>query len=270
MEIEKVLGRKEWTNLLDITADNLSILITGASGSIGKRLCERLLGCDVVATDIVDCVNKLDVTDILSIKKYTNKKFDVIINLAGAKHAPLGEQDSFEAMNINTIGTANLIKMFPSSKIVLTSTCKSCNPETVYGASKLIAERLTLNSGNSVARFFNVIQSSGNVFEIWEQQKVKEVASNCKRYFVSLDEAVGLIIYTMLAPQGRYSVNPMECREMCDIYKAIYGNKEYKLIRPRRGDRLVELKHSTSEYVEVQNEGSILKVNSYHDERRTV
>lgn len=270
MEIEKVLGRKEWTNLLDITADNLSILITGASGSIGKRLCERLLGCDVVATDIVDCVNKLDVTDILSIKKYTNKKFDVVINLAGAKHAPLGEQDSFEAMNINTIGTSNLIKLFPSSKIILTSTCKSCNPETVYGASKLIAERLTLNSGNSVARFFNVIQSSGNVFEIWEQQNIKEVASNCKRYFVSLDEAVGLIIYTMLAPQGRYSVNPMECREMCDIYKAIYGNKEYKLIRPRRGDRLVELKHSTSEYVEIENEGSILKVNSYHDERRTV
>jgi FlaA1/EpsC-like NDP-sugar epimerase len=269
MEIEKVLGRKEWTNLLDITASNLSILVTGASGSIGKRLCERLLGCDIVATDIIG-LNKLDVTDILSIKPYTSKKFDVVINLAGAKHAPLGEQDSFEAMNINTIGTANLIKAFPSAKIILTSTCKSCNPETVYGASKLIAERLTLNSGNSVARFYNVVQSSGNVFEIWEGQKTKEVASNCKRYFVSLDEAVGLIIYTMLAPQGRYSVNPLEAREMHDIYKSCYGNEPYRLIPARRGDRLVELKYSTSEYAEVQNDGSILKVNSYHDERRTV
>jgi FlaA1/EpsC-like NDP-sugar epimerase len=270
MEIEKILGRKEWSNLLDITADGLSILITGASGSIGKRLCERLLGCDVVATDVVECVNKLDVTDILSIKPYTNKKFDVVINLAGAKHAPKGEQDSFEALNINTIGTANLIKLFPSAKVILTSTCKSCNPETVYGASKLIAERLTLNSGNSVARFYNVVQSSGNVFEIWEQQKTKEVASNCKRFFVSLDEAVGLIIYTMLAPQGRYSVNPMELREMRDIYTACYGKEPYKLITPRRGDRLVELKHSTSEYVEIENEGSILKVKSYHDDTRAI
>ena len=265
MEIEKVLGRKEWTNLLDISASGLKILITGASGSIGKRLQERLLECDVVATDVVDCPNFMDVTDMNSISRYTNQRFDIVINLAGAKHAPKGEEDTMETMNINTIGTQNLIKAFPSAKIVLTSTCKSCNPETVYGSTKLIAERLILNSGNSVARFYNVVQSSGNVFEIWKQSKVREVAANCKRYFVSLDEAVGLIIYTILSSPGRYSVNPMELRNMVDIYKSIYGESEYKLIYPRRGDRVVELKHSTSEYVEIQNDGSILKVNSYHD-----
>ena len=265
MEIEKILGRKEWTSLLDITANNLSVLITGASGSIGKRLAERLLGCDVVVTDIVDCPNKLDVTDMFSISKYTKKRFDVVINLAGAKHAPLGEQDSFEAMKINTIGTANLIKAFPGAKIILTSTCKSCNPETVYGASKLIAERLTLNSGNSIARFYNVVQSSGNVFEIWEGQKDKKVVESCNRYFVSLDEAVGLIIYTMGVPMGRYSINPLEVRNMVDIYKAIYS-EPYTKIEPRRGDRVTELKHSTSEWIENNHfNGSIIKVVSAHD-----
>ena len=91
MEIEKVLGRKEWTNLLDVSIGNCSVLITGASGSIGKRLAERLLNCDVTLTDIIDCDNYLDVTDVDSIAKYMDNKYDYIINLAGAKHAPKGE-----------------------------------------------------------------------------------------------------------------------------------------------------------------------------------
>ena len=264
MEIEKVLGRKEWTDLLDISLSGCSVLITGASGSIGKRLTERLLGCDLTLTDVIDCENFLDVTDIQSVKAYS-EHYDYVVNLAGMKHAPKGEEDTFETLNINTIGTANLIKAFPSSKIILTSTCKSCNPETVYGASKLIAERMVLNSGNSVARFYNVIQSSGNVFEIWEGQKEKEVASLCERYFVSLDEAVGLIIFTMKSKVGRYSVNPISTRRMNKIFESIY-KESYKLIQPRRGDRLIELKHSTSEWVEegLLN-GSILKVVSNHD-----
>jgi FlaA1/EpsC-like NDP-sugar epimerase len=139
MEIEKVLGREQWVDLLDISIDGATVLITGASGSVGRRLAERLLNCDLTLTDVIDTQNYLDVTDISSIRPYTSKKYDYVINLAGMKHAPKGEEDTYETLNINTIGTSNLIKCFPSSKIILTSTCKSCNPETVYGASKLIA-----------------------------------------------------------------------------------------------------------------------------------
>ena len=76
---------------------------------------------------------------------------------------------SWNTLNINTIGTYNLLSCInENTKILLTSTCKSANPEVVYGASKLIAERMVLNSGGSVSRFFNVVETSGNVFSIWD------------------------------------------------------------------------------------------------------
>ena len=189
-KIEKILGRKEWANLLQqpIDVKGKTILITGASGSIGQQLIKRLSKskCKIIATDIVDCKLKLDVTSKESIKKFIKYKPDYIVHLAGAKHAPKGEDETIETFTINTIGTQLLLKSFPKSKFVLTSTCKACNPETAYGASKLIAERLVLNSGNSVARFYNVVQTSGNVFEIWKKQKQKQVAPLCSRYFLSL------------------------------------------------------------------------------------
>jgi hypothetical protein len=81
-----------------------------------------------------------------------------------------------------------------------------------------------------------------------------------------MDEAVGLIIHTMKSSQGRYSVNPKKARRMNKVFNAVYGDKPYRLIEPRRGDRLIELKHSTSEWVEEEQlNGSILKIQSSHD-----
>jgi len=268
MEIEKILGRKQHEGLLkDFCFENKTILITGANGSIGKRLAERLenINTKVYCTDI----DTMDVTNWYSIKEWQDKHTspDYVINCAGAKHAPLGEDETIETLNINTIGTQNILNAFKNSKIILTSTCKSCNPETVYGASKLIAERLTLNAGHSVARFYNVVETSGNIFELWKEQQEKKVVEICNRYFISLDEAVGLIIYTMIAESGRYSVNPIQIRNMKDIFTDIYGDETYIKMNPRRGDRVTELLHSTSEYIEKQTETkSINKIKSWHDE----
>lgn len=265
MEVEKILGRKVHESLLeDYVFSGQSILITGGNGSIGKRLAERLKNenTKIFITD----VETLDVTNWESIMLWKESSItpDYIINCAGAKHAPIGEEETIETLNINTFGTYNLIKAFPKSKIILTSTCKSCNPETAYGATKLIAERLILNSGNSVARFYNVVETSGNIFEIWEQQEVKEVVEKCNRYFISLDEAVGLIIYAMVNEVGRYSVNPKKIRNILDIYNSIYKGTP-KIIQPRRGDRVNELLCSTSETIENTHNEAVIKVISYHD-----
>ncbi len=266
--IEAILGRPEHKGLLkDIKKlKGKTVLITGGSGSIGIELVGVLkeARCKVVNTDIVDTKHHLDVTKQQSIAKYKKYKPNYIVHLAGAKHAPVGEVDSFDTLNINTLGTINLIKAFPNAKIVLTSTCKSCNPETVYGASKLIAERITLNSGNSVARFYNVIQSSGNVFEIWDKQKVKQVAAQCNRYFISLDEAIGLIVNTMLLPVGRYSIHPGNIRSMKHVYEALYKGEQCKNVFPRRGDRISEKLISTSEY-DKRITNAISKIVSTHD-----
>lgn len=264
MEVERILNRKQYEYLLN--NDNFKdlkdkfILITGANGSIGTRLVERFkqLGVKHVATDINNC----DITNEEQVKKIMLLDFDIIINIAGAKHAPKGEIEVNSTLDINTLGVLNLLKYKKNAKFVLTSTCKSCNPETVYGATKLISERLTLNSGGSVARFYNVVETSGNVFEIWKGRNTIEV-TNCERYFISLDEAVGLTMYAALN-KGRYSVNTIQIHKMIDIANRYLPLANKKLIEPRKGDRVRELDKGTNETKEIINE-SIVKIYNYFD-----
>lgn len=239
------------------------ILVTGASGSIGSRLVERLkaIGADVLATDIIGSIKYLDVTDKESIiQTMIQYKPTDIINLAGAKHAPEGEVDPFNVCQINTIGTHNLL-VYGNARVVLASTCKSCDPETAYGASKLIAERMVLNENGGVARYYNVIETQGNVFEIWEMQNVKKV-TECNRYFITLDEAVGLTIHALFNT-GRYSVNT-NSSYMPFVLEALYPYSKIEVIKRRRGDRLNEPLYANSETSNKVNE-SVLKIINYHD-----
>jgi FlaA1/EpsC-like NDP-sugar epimerase len=275
--LEKILGRNEIKALVDIDENvtiDKKILITGANGSIGTRLIERFkkMKVDFLSTDIEGDHTFMDVTDAETVKKVLSEyQPDIIINIAGAKHAPEGEHETWKTLSINTLGTKNLLDFSnPETRIILTSTCKSCNPETVYGASKLIAERMVLNQGGSIARFFNVVETQGNVFEIWEDLEESEplqVAAVCKRHFISLNEATGLLIYiSSLLTTGRFIVNSPILREMTDIANAVYDNREKVIIQPRRGDRVEEKFLSTNENIEsyVYNE-SIIKIKNTHD-----
>lgn len=279
-KIEKILNRKIYDCLLK--KENLHIeagariLITGADGSIGRALTNRLDSYEnitVMTTDIVGDHTYLDVTDFQNTFSVINKfKPSIIVNIAGAKHAPLGEREIWKTLSINTIGTMNLIDASPSGcKLILTSTCKGNNPEVVYGASKLIAEKMTLSSGGSVARFFNVIETVGNVFEIWQKTPTSEplkVAEECERHFISLEESVGLIIYTMNNKPGRYIVNSPDRRLMSDIANVLYPQREKSFMKPRTGDRLKELFKSSSEEIETTCfNDTILMLSNSHDKK---
>lgn len=260
--LEKILGRKIFTELANYKSDYKGkVLITGANGSIGEQLRTRLP--NAIFTDIED----LDVTNEENVRSMLlSIKPDVIINIAGAKHAPLGEVDIEETLYINTIGVINLLKYKGDAKLIQCSTCKSANPETVYGATKLISERLVLNSGGVIARFFNVVETSGNVFELWKSQKTIKVVTECNRHFISLDEAAGLLLKCITLPTGRYLVNSPELRNMKDIAQICYPTKNKEIIPPRRGDRITEVFLSTNESIEMEMEnGSMIKVYCTHD-----
>jgi len=276
-KIETILGRNVLPDLADCSLDlskNEKILITGANGSIGEGLIDKFVSCgydDFLATDIEGNFEHLDITNYEDVKKiielYKPKK---IINLAGAKHAPEGELTSWNTLNINTIGTYNLLSCInEDTKSLLTSTCKSANPEVVYGASKLIAERMVLNSGGSVSRFFNVVETSGNVFSIWDSiadDKAIDVAPTCERYFISIIEAIGLLIFTLNNEPGRYLVNTVKITNMGDLANRLYPERKKNIIEPRRGDRLSEKFIATSESIEKYYlNNSVVKVKSIHD-----
>ena len=148
--LELILGRKEFPELLDIKNNDFfkdkKVLITGANGSIGTHFQKVLtkMGVDYLATDIEGNMEYLDITNFRDCTSVINKyNPDFVVNIAGLKYATRSEHQSGRTVDVNIDGVRNLISACQSgTKVVLTSTCKSCNPEIVYGSTKLIAERI--------------------------------------------------------------------------------------------------------------------------------
>lgn len=241
----------------------MKFLVTGARGSVGQALLPRL-GGDVVATDVLE----LDVTDRREVLRVIrHHRPDVIYHLAGAKHAPDGELDPADVADVNITGTLNVLDAAArvGAKTIVTSTCKACDPETAYGASKLIAERATLNAGGVVVRFHNIPESSGNVFRIWESVPEDEPlpVMDCWRYFTPMDSAVGLLLRAADLPSGRYAVNPQRDKWIPDLARELYPDREQVMLERRRGDRWSEPLVAKCETEWVR--GDILVITGAHD-----
>lgn len=240
--------------------------VTGSAGSVGVALTEALKarGDTVTGYDIVTGDDILDRANLAHCLSFAWA--DVIFHLAGAKHAPEGEYDPFHATRINVEGTRNVLEAAPDRcRVILASTCKACNPETVYGATKLIAERLALNAGQSVARFYNVREASGNVFEIWAGMKPPLPATSCRRYFLSMAQAVDLLLRVAELPPGRYTRDPGEPVCMINEAAKLVGREHVEIIPPRRGDRLREPRFGGGESL-VPLDGGIERIHNRHDE----
>lgn len=237
------------------------MLVTGASGSVGQPLIDRLSEVcqEVVATD----KDSYDV--VAGWQKHYAYYPKVVFHLAGAKHAPQGEADPWQAVEVNTLGTANALRDFPKARVVIASTCKACDPETAYGASKLLAERLVLNAGGSVARFFNVVDTAGNVFETWRQTSGALPVTDCDRYFISLEEAVALLLWAAVLPSGRYVWDPGFRRSMEGVARQLYPSRALERMPRRRGDRRVEPLHAAHERLHETDVTGLWRVSSPHD-----
>lgn len=240
------------------------ILVTGARGSVGRALCARLaeLGEDFVATDI----DTMDVTDEVQVARLLNRKQpDVIFHLAGAKHAPDGERDPLHVLTVNGLGTRHVLEHAGEAKVILASTCKACDPETAYGASKLIAERMVLNAAGVVCRYYNIPEAGGNVFRLWESLEPAAPIpwTDSWRYFISMEQAVDLTVAAMHLRSGRYSPAPGGAQHMRDVAAELYPERVLVEIPRRRGDRAREPLVANCERWEEVN--GYLKIASPHD-----
>lgn len=249
----------------------LRVLVTGAAGSIGTALVPalRAKGHTVFPTDVVEYDRQLDVTDGDWVSHYFETvEPEVVYHLAGYKQAPGGEEDPGNCAWINVVGTDNVMRSAKKvgARVILASTCKAADPETVYGASKLIAERIVLNAGGTVVRFFNVKDTAGNVFRHWEQLPDNESIpyTLCQRYFISLEQAVELCLAALDLPPGRYAPDPGRPEYMSDVAASLYPDRRRVQMPRRRGDRIAEPLHAFHETAEMIQEG-VFRVASYHD-----
>lgn len=264
----KVIGRKEAEVRPLIVTDK--VLVTGARGSVGSELVKQLRARTaphmVQGYDIED----MDVTNADQVHEVV-RDFDpmIIVHCAAAKHAPKGEEDPYAVLEVNALGTKNVLDAarHTRARVVTISTGKACDPETAYGASKLVAERMTLNEpGGTVARFFNVAESSGNVFEIWRDlpEEAPLLVTRCTRRFMTMNEALGLVFHCMVAGGGRWSLGVAVPQSMHQVANALYPERDKVGMEPRRGDRVFEPEIAFCE-TSHRKSGPFMRVTSLHD-----
>ncbi len=229
----------------------------------------RRNGTEVIGFDVEDWDIRRPYVNEMAAQNVTMTDFDpaLVYHLAASKDAPEGERDPQRVLDVNATGTSEVLKRWPSARVILASTCKACDPETAYGASKLIAERLVLNAGGSVARFHNVRETRGNVFEQWAAlpEDAPLPVTPCWRYFISVKEAVSLLLNVALLPPGRYLRDPGRPYWMPDVARQTYPGRPWHLVDPRRGDRIREPLVADHEKLTATQFRDIVRVESPHD-----
>jgi len=215
------------------------ILITGAGGSIGSELCRqiaRFLPQQIILLDHdennvyflgLELKKKYfpvkfmtiigDVRDIALLKHVFSKyRPHVIFHSAAHKHVPLMQENPIAAAKNNILGSRNVIyaaNHYKAERFVLISTDKAVNPLSVMGMTKRIAEMvLQAKAKNSntkfmAVRFGNVIGSSGSVVPLFKKQifdggPVTVTHPQAERYFMSIHEAVSLVLQAAALGQG--------------------------------------------------------------------
>ncbi len=215
------------------------VLVTGAGGSIGSELCRqiashhprRLLLLGHGENSIYDTLLELErdypyvnaearIADVRHHEQLEaivgGRRPDVIFHAAAHKHVPLMESNVAEAVSNNVFGTRALLRAAELSHVgrfVFISTDKAVNPTSVMGATKRLGELLLQDTarrtgGNYIAvRFGNVLGSRGSVVPLFRRQiasggPVTVTDPEVERYFMTIPEAVQLVLQAMAVGQG--------------------------------------------------------------------
>ncbi|PHR92336.1 MAG: polysaccharide biosynthesis protein [Robiginitomaculum sp.] len=210
---------------------NKRILITGAGGTIGSELARQIAAFGPAHMILVDGseMNLYTIDQILSEYEdlsytaylgdvrdevhmdeiFDNEKPQVILHAAALKHVPLMEANPIEAILTNVGGTKTIIKMamkYKAESFTLISTDKAVEPNNIMGASKRIAEMLTMATAMneadisaSAVRFGNVLASNGSVVPLFERQienggPVTVTHKDATRFFMTTGEAASLVL----------------------------------------------------------------------------
>ena len=252
---------------------NSTILVTGGAGSIGTILIKKLLEYPIKAVRVLDIDEHglfilgrkiKDPRLRLLLGSISDKErieiagnnVDIIIHLAAVKNIEISEFNPIETIETNINGTVNMIKMVINKKpkkFLNISTDKAAESSTLYGATKLLGERIVSWAGSHVnpptkfatARFGNVIETRGNVFEVWNEEKNNKkplsiTDPKMERYFFHVDEASEFILKCLpFINNGEIFVPKMEPSNVKKL--AMNISKKHKIIGIRHGEKIREI-----------------------------
>lgn len=257
---------------------NKSILITGGTGSLGKKLTDIIIKKYKPKRLVIfsrDELKQYEMEQIYLKEKYpciryflgdirdrdrlikAFRNIDYVIHCAALKQVPAAEYNPFEFIKTNVLGAQNIIDAALEcgvKKVIALSTDKAANPINLYGATKLCSDKLFLAANNyaavnctfSVVRYGNVFGSRGSVIPLFrEQVKKGEITltdERMTRFWITLEEAANFVLDCLDRMEGgELFVPKIASMRVVDLIKAIAPKLKIKVIGIRPGEKLHEM-----------------------------
>ncbi len=263
--------------------DNATILVTGGTGSFGRKFVEIILREFKVHKIIVFSRDEYkqhemrvsgfedsrlryfigDVRDIDRLRR-AMQGVDIVVHAAALKQVPTCEYNPIEAIMTNVMGARNVIEASLDTnvrKVVAISTDKAVNPINVYGATKLCAEKLFIQSNSysgvkgarfGCVRYGNVVGSRGSVVPLFLEQrkegKVTVTDSKMTRFWITLEEGVRFVIHCIQQMRGgEVFVPKVASVSIMKLVEVIAPDCSVEYIGIRPGEKLHEVLISDNE-----------------------
>lgn len=261
--------------------DNKTILITGGTGSFGRAFTAAVMANGVQKLiifsrdelkqyqmrQVFDGPNMRyfigDVRDLDRLRRAMTG-VDYVIHAAAMKQVPACEYNPFEAVKTNVLGAQHVITAAIENgvqRVIALSSDKAVEPVNLYGATKLVAEKLFIqgnvySSGGgarfSCVRYGNVMGSRGSVVPLFLEQRKAGVLTitdeQMTRFWITLSDAVSFVIKRLMAMSGGEVFIPrMPSMRVVDLAKALAPTSQLKFIGIRPGEKIHELLISKNE-----------------------
>ena len=306
--MEKVV-RKEF--------QNKTILVTGGTGSIGLGLIKQLIKCKPKHIRIFsnDENSIVEIKELIGEDKMFQfmvgdvrdkdrlrlaiRNVDIVFHAAAMKHIDICEQNPFDAVKTNVVGTSNILEVAiieNVSKFIFISTDKATNPTSTLGGSKLLAERLTSDASSyvgtgktkfAIVRFGNVIGSRGSVFQIFQKQIVNGkpltiTDARMTRFIMSISEAAQMILkVTHKAKDGEFFILKMPSVRIEDlavgmlkVFKKRFAkssiSSKIKISKSRERERFHEFLVTNEEIPYCYDIGDMYKITRTENKNRKI
>ncbi len=256
--------------------EDKTILITGGTGSFGQKFTEIIL--KLINPKSVRIYDNRELAEVEMERKFNDsrlrffigdvrdknrlcramEKVDIVVHAAALKHIPVCEYNPIEAVRTNIEGTINVIDAAIDNsveKVMAISTDKAVYPVNLYGATKMVAEKLFIQGNSytggrktmfSCARYGNVIGSSGSVVPLFEEQKKKgEITitdERMTRFWITLEQGIRFVINCIANMKGgEIFVPKIPSMKIIDLAEVIAPEAKKNIIGIRPGEKLHEI-----------------------------
>lgn len=256
-----------------------TVLITGGTGSFGKRCAEIILKRYTPGKLIIfsrDELKQFEMSQVFPEKEHPCLRYfigdvrdvdrlyrafdgvDYVIHAAALKQVPTAERNPFEVIRTNILGAENVINAAIDrgvKKVIALSTDKASNPVNLYGATKLCSDKLFI-SGNSysgkhgtkfsVVRYGNVIGSRGSVIPLFRKMRETGVIPitdpRMSRFWITLEQGVDFVLKCLaISEGGELFVPKIPSMNIMELAKAIAPDCKHKIFGIRPGEKLHEV-----------------------------